>query len=136
MSDDFRSVGLGQATSLPVARAAPVPRAVGQLLTTTLRHAAPIVWLVAEGHPGGLLRSSCAFRVQRPHYKRPDPAESHPIATAVVVLTSNSGGRVEGLVALSGLDGHDYEAVVIHWADLDGGCPVCCGASDLGRMIC
>jgi hypothetical protein len=32
MSDDFRSVGLGQATSLPTVCAAAVPRAVGPLL--------------------------------------------------------------------------------------------------------
>jgi hypothetical protein len=34
MSGETRSVGLGQVTSLPTVRAAPVPRAVGQLLTS------------------------------------------------------------------------------------------------------
>lgn len=41
--------GLGLAASLPTACAAPVPRAVGQLLTIVPTHAAPIVRLVVLG---------------------------------------------------------------------------------------
>lgn len=129
-----RTVGLGLATSLPVACAAPVPRAVGQLLTTTLCHAAPIVRLGVSGHPGGLLRPSRAFGFNDLITKRPDPAEWHPTATAVVVLGKYHAGadRRSGGVCL---DGHDYEAAVINRANLDGGSPVC-GRQILAGMIC
>jgi hypothetical protein len=46
VAGEFGSVGLGLAPLLPTVPAAPVPRAVGQLLP---QHAAPIVRLVAPG---------------------------------------------------------------------------------------